>query len=292
MNRIRLRFSLGSLLLIVVIIAMSLGWWLDHSRLERELINVQTRMAARELLAKEQEKLKAVSGGYGRGFGQGYSGSVEPTKTRFQTVGEFIEALRDTVDWYEFQDEMIPFAQSAVADANVASLVVLFKDPKPEVRKRAVYTVGYIPQQAETTVPAIIQLLQDPDLGVRDHAAMALGQLGTKARSALPALREVLNRELSLVAARSAGSIFQIDPSIDVEPRLQELLRNGDRTTQFFTTQAMWFMVQKKAVSQATVDAVLEAYRAQEDEASKQPYAKLLELIDKGPTPERPASPK
>ena len=55
MLRLESRFTLGSLLLVVLIVAMGIAWWLDHARLKRELINTQTRLTAKDLLAAELE---------------------------------------------------------------------------------------------------------------------------------------------------------------------------------------------------------------------------------------------
>jgi HEAT repeat protein len=277
MNKIHTRFTLGSLLLVFVIVGMGIAWWLDHSRLQRELLNAQTRLAARELLSKDREGMQATRGGYGFGYSE-----MDPaaSRNRYQTPGEFIEALRSIDDWYEFNERMVEFVPTKIADEALPSLIALFKDPDHEVRTRALATVYYMVRHAEALVPEIIPILKDENENVRWHAATALGNFGGEARSALPALQRIVDSESSQVSAYAAGMVFKIDPSIDVEPRLQEFLRNGDDVTRWRAAGALTTIAQKKSLAKATVDALLEAYRAAQDDANKRPIAQLLERLE------------
>jgi hypothetical protein len=129
MKRISPRFSLGSLLLLMVIVGMGIAWWLDHARLKHELINAQTRLAASELLANERELSKRVS--------QGYGWRQDSKPNQFPTPRAFIDALRTTGDWYPFQDGMESFVRTAIADEAALLLIEPFGDADPEIRWRA-----------------------------------------------------------------------------------------------------------------------------------------------------------
>jgi hypothetical protein len=275
------RFTLGSLLLLCAIIAMGIGWWLDHARLERELNNAQTRLEARELLAKAREPLRAFAGGYNP---QGFGGVSQPTPPNpYPTPGEFIEALRFTSDFDQWQEAMVIFAATEVADEALPSLIKLCKDLDPEVRSRAIYTLGCMARQEETVVPAAIRLLDDKDSNVRWHAAFALGDyFGPKSRSALPALQNIIESESSPISAFAAGMAFKIDPSIDVEPRLQEFLRTGDAETRMRAVESLRTISYATTISKSTEDALLEAFR-DSDESLKRIIAQLLEQIEGGP---------
>jgi HEAT repeat protein len=284
MKSISPRFTLGSLLLLIVIVAMGISWWLDHSRLERELNNAQTRLEARELLAKDRNRFGAGFGGYG-------SANQTAPPNPYPTPGEFIAALRNTHDFDQFQDGMVIFAATAVADEALPELIALFKDPYPEVRGRAIYTVGTMGRHEEIAVPAIIPMLDDKNDEVRWNATHALGySYGSKARSALPKLKKIMESEMSPTAAYTAGMIFKIDPSIDVEPRLREFLSRGDEATRMRAVDSLRFIAYERNFAKATEDALLEAFR-DSDVSLKRIIAQLLEQLEKGPQPNRAAGP-
>jgi hypothetical protein len=80
-----------------------------------------------------------------------------------------------------------------------------------------------------------------------------------------------------------AGIAFKIDPSVDVEPRLQVFLSSTDANTRSRATEALGRIVPHKTVARATEEALLEAFRLSEDEPTKRQIAGLLESISKGP---------
>jgi hypothetical protein len=277
---------LGSLFLLVLVIAMGIGWWLDRSRLERELINARTRLAANELLAKEREAAARDSGGLRPAtFGGGFTGVDQtPPVSPYSTPAEFVEALRSMRDYYEWQDRAVKFAATEVADDALPSLIKLLEDLDPKVRERTLLTLAYLDRHSDALVPAVVPLLDDNDQNVRWHAANALGNFGSKARSALPSMLRIVENESSPISAFVVGIAFKIDPSVDVEPRLQVFLRDTDANTRWRATEALSRIVPHKAVSKATEEALLEAFRLSEDESSKRTIAKLLNSVSKGPT--------
>jgi hypothetical protein len=227
------RFTLGSLFLVVLVIATGLAWWLDHTRLKRDLVNTQTRLEASELL--DDERVTPTFRDSGRGTGSGPMANRQP----FATPSEFIAALRETRDYYEFQNRVVEFVNTPVADDAIPSLVKLLEQPDAEVRSRALLTMCYLSPHATTLVPVIVPLLDDQDENVRWHAANALGCFGPEARLALPSLLRIIEAETSQISAFVAGIAFRIDPTTDVESRLQYFLRKGDAVTRWRAVEAL-----------------------------------------------------
>ena len=172
---------------------------------------------------------------------------------------------------------MEQFVKTSIADDAVPSLIELLENSDPEVRWRALATMGRMARQEEAIVPAIIPLLADSHQNVRWHAAYALGEFGAKASAALPAMHELVERESSPIAAFTVGMIRQIDPSRDFESRLQIFLREGDDQTRDRAVESLGGVPK---VSRQTEDALLEAFRDSKDESLKTRIAHLLERIE------------
>jgi hypothetical protein len=280
MKRILPRFTLGSLFLLVLIVAMGVAWWLDHARLEHELIDAQTRLAASELLAEDWKTAARDFGGMRQGYGVGRTAN----RNIYATPGEFITALRSTRNYYVWQDRMVEFAATEVADHALPLLIKLLEDPDAEVRERTLLTMSYLDRHAEQLVPVIVGLLADEGQNVRWHAANALGNFGDRAQTAIPDLQRIVEAELSPIAAFAAGIAFKIDPSVDVEPRLQIFLRSDDREIRWRAVEALSGIVPHINVQVATEEALLEAFRLSEEDSSKRHIAHMLERIKQGPT--------
>lgn len=80
----------------------------------------------------------------------------------------------------------------------IPRLVVLLKDPNPELRRTAAQSLGKIARKE--AVPALLEVLRDPDAGVRRQTAWALGMIG----------EDALGPERSPLAAL----IFDVDPAV------------------------------------------------------------------------------
>jgi HEAT repeat protein len=87
-------------------------------------------------------------------LGSGVANAKEELPNRVANVAEFIKALRETKDWYEFADRTAdPFAKTSIADEAVPALIELLDDPNPEVRTRAACTLGKIHRHPDHVVP-------------------------------------------------------------------------------------------------------------------------------------------
>ena len=265
MKRSLPRFTLGSMFLLILAVAVIIAWRVNRAHLKRELVNTQTRLTAAELLANDRGGVAQVSSGYGRGA------TPAADLVRYATPQAFVETLRVTKDWYELRDILEAFVVTSTADAAIPQLIACLEDPNPEVRWRTLATMGRMPRHAETLVPAIIPLLDDPHMNVRWHAANALGAFESNAVASLPTLQRIFETESSAIAAYAAGMAVKIDPTVDIQPRLQEFLRSDDADTRERRVEALEHIVRQRwtTVEKATEDALLEAFRLSEDESSK-----------------------
>ena len=105
-------------------------------------------------------------------------------------------------------------------------LIELLGDTDPEIRTRALATLGKINRHPDVIVPAAMPMLKDDQANVRWHAAYALGQFKQDAELAIPALVEQMNDDESPIATFSAMMLRQIDDTIATEERLVQLLSN------------------------------------------------------------------
>jgi hypothetical protein len=250
-RRSLVQFSIQGLFLVLLICAVLLGWWRDRQRLAEELRRAQAMLDALQGASRSHQS-KA-------GSGVPYVRPEPPNKCA--TPEEFIKALREIKNWYEFADETAdPFVKTPVADKTIPMLIELLRDPKPEIRWRALSTLGKIARHAETIVPAVIPLLKDDHDNVRWHAACALSHFGRDAQAAVPALWEQINDDSSPIAAWAADMLRKIDPNADVEPRLIALLNRGDQKNRERALSAL------SDIGSARVKtALLDAFRRETD---------------------------
>ncbi|HEY7308817.1 MAG TPA: HEAT repeat domain-containing protein [Gemmataceae bacterium] len=100
--------------------------------------------------------------------------------------------------------------------AAVPSLVPLFEDKDPHVRREACHALGLLGMAAKEGVGKLTPLLKDADTEVRQEALATLGRLGLAAREAAPAIAELArDKDVSLRAA-SLQALQNIFP----DPRL------------------------------------------------------------------------
>ena len=66
--------------------------------------------------------------------------------------------------------------------------MALLRDPRPDVRAAAAYTLSELGPGAAASVPELIEVLGDPHPDPRAYAVVALGAIGPSARDAIPAL--------------------------------------------------------------------------------------------------------
>jgi HEAT repeat protein len=220
-----LRFSLAHLLLLTLVVAVALSWWLDRRRLASR-IDLYRLQVGRLQEALEQSR---------------HSMSVQAAKdvSRFASGGDFLEVLDPQVDWYEFQDELAMFAKSTAAESAVPLLIQRLNDPNGEVRTRALASLGEIKLRPAEAVPAIAARLNDPVTNAGWHAANALGEFGPEAQSAASALDAKFHDDQSPIATECGLVLNKIDPTIDIGPRLIELAHSPLRENRWRAVNAL-----------------------------------------------------
>jgi HEAT repeat protein len=105
-------------------------------------------------------------------------------------------------------------ALSRLGAAAVPELLALARDPFPRVRLAAVYTLGWMRDDARDAVPDLRRFLEGGDPLLRTWAAVALGAIGPDAAPALPELREAMrsrSRDLAFVASTAVLMISEMD---------------------------------------------------------------------------------
>jgi hypothetical protein len=281
-RRYAFQFSIRTLLALFVVCALLLAWWRDRSQLTAELEHTRATLDA----VRRANELEAAARS-----GPFASSSATPRQlppNKCATPEEFIKALREIKNWYEFADKTAdPFVKTPVADATIPMLIELLRDPDEQVRTRAACTLGKIGAQAEKRhhadkiVPVLIPVLEDEVPNVRWHAAFALGNFGPDAKAAVPALRKQMNDNRSPIAGFAAEMLQRIDSKEAVEARLIELLQNPLRENRWRALDALGDLSTPK-VKMALVDA----FRREKDAEIRDRIAKMIARLESKPAAE------
>jgi len=259
-----LQFNSQVLLLIVLVVAVALAWWRTNDQLQQSRAQIDAMRRSQKIEAREP---KDVSVSIPR----------QLPANRIQTPKEFIIALREIEDWYEFADHTAdPFAETDVADDAIPMLVRLLVDRDPEVRTRALATLGKINRNPDVVVPVVIPLLKDEHANVRWHAAFALGQFGDEARRGIQPLTTEMNDDLSPIATFAATMLRQIDPTIETEARLIELLSNPIEQNRDRAIGAL-----ADLETPAALDALVRRYRNEDDPKLRDRLARTIANLEK-----------
>jgi hypothetical protein len=213
------QLTLRELFWLVLVVALSLGWWLSWRRSQ----DVQRRLAA-ENAALSRANAWNIENSKKTGFA-----FPQTQSNTCHTPEEFITALREIKDWYEFNDKIADsFVKTSIADEAISALIECLNDPDPQVRTRAASTLGKIKRQPEVIVPALIPVLADEVPNVRWHAAYALRQFKTDAKAAIPALIEAIDASPPAVAINALETLKEVDPTAQIEQRVLPYLESED----------------------------------------------------------------
>jgi hypothetical protein len=272
----KMRFGIRDVLLLMIIVGVGLAWWLD-----------------RRQLAGELAALRHAGAVNARRTGSGFPGSFDypiqhPVSTL--TANQFINALHNIDDWYEFSDETVdPFVKTPAADEAVPALIALLNSPSEEVRTRSIATLGRMGRHMETILPALIPRLADESTNVRWHAAFAIGMYGPKAAAAKEALRTQMDDPTSPIAAFSASMLKQIDPSIEVDPILIRFVGNPVLENR---KRAVSHLIRAKTTSDEAKAALVEAFGRETDQETRDQMATLIADINARQQPLEPDAAK
>jgi hypothetical protein len=212
MNRL-LRFRLQTILLLIVPIGVGLAWWRDRTQLVSQLDLRERQIKQLQKQVDEQ------------------SGFFFSSNLRFKTPDELVEFVKRATEDEFSAEEWGLFAGSYVADQSVEPLVELLRSPRDETRHQAAWLLGVIGRKkrpaAVDPIPALVTLLDDPSSRVRAEATYAIRNFGTLAKEALPTLQKIMQRDLSHDAFTATLAVKEIDPSVQIGPRLRELFLAG-----------------------------------------------------------------
>jgi hypothetical protein len=211
--RRRFRFKLRDLFLLILCVAAFCGWWVDRQRILRRTELDRMRL---EQLLRVQRTVDVAS-----------TASGPPTTVL--TPAELVRLVAVGDDWYELQDALTSFRDSAAKDEAVDDLLKLLSHTDEKVRTRSLSALGQIRTRGSAVLPAVMLLLDDPVANVQWHAACALKNYGSGSELAIPSLKEKMMDNNCEIAAFAAIVTKQLDPTIDIGPRLAELVHNPIR---------------------------------------------------------------
>lgn len=269
-NRRRLQMGLRGMLILVLVLGLAFGWLTDHRRSRERLrqSQLQNEIYHRQL-AELQKRLAE------RGVGVGVWHYWASSK-------DFITALQNDEDEQRFLDmaSSLQRANENVFDESVEGLVELLGDANERTRRRAVISLRFMQQaapermeeHAAVTVAGLTPLLDDRS--VIGEAVGALQAFGPEARPAAAALTEIMSDDQHFYAPLAAGAIAEIDPTVEITPRLIELIR-GDhpgRTNAFS-------ILAEHAPPEVARDVLTDFYKSRETEGERRAVINALNRI-------------
>ncbi len=203
-------------------IALILGWLVDHRRMDDRIakLEVQNQIYERQF-ADLQTRLDTQLMG------------LQMIYT-WANATEFIQALTSVEDRDRFL-EMAPSlakADSTVLDESVQQLLGLIDSPEEEIRIRAVITLRFLQElgndrmqrHAEAAANKLAALLEDSSTDVVGETLYALKSFGSASSPALGNLNHKMMNDEEWYAPGAALAVHAIDPSVDIGPRLIELI--------------------------------------------------------------------
>lgn len=203
--------------------AVALAWYVDHRQASQRLRQAELQIAIYERQFADLQRRLAERGGAGA-----------QTLHYWNDADEFIEALTAADDEEQFLDFAPSLAKSdaPVLDQAIEQLVGLFEDANEQTRRRAVIAVRFLQQldptrmqpHADAVVMGLIPLLNDPSSGVAGETLFALETFGPSAEPARDALERHMADDRQWWAPQAALTLAAVDPSVDVGPRLIELV--------------------------------------------------------------------
>ena len=212
-------FRLRTMLLLMVPVAVGLGWWRDRVRFE-SLLDMRERQVRQLRTELQNARLNARKDPY----------------VPFATIDEMIEFLQVATEQEFKQKNWSAFAKSDLAVHAVGPLTRLLgtSDSADSVqRHHAAWVLGQIGRNRRppdvVPVPALMALLDDESDRVRAEAIYALGGYGSLAKPAPPHLDQIMHGPNGPDALWAARAVQEIDRTIDIGPRLRELFLTSER---------------------------------------------------------------
>ena len=257
-----LRFRLQTLLAAVLVVSLLLSWWIDHGKLSSRI----------ELLKQEIQLLQRQ---IPRSSGPGWGFAGPPPQNQYASGEEFLDALRNAQQTNDFMLTTGGFTDTPMADEVVPNLIDLLDDPDEDIRSRAIQVLGWIGRCGDQAAPKMISLLDDESWLIRVQAMFALEQFGEAGQTAIPALRAQMMDDDCISAANAAMALNRMDPSVDIGPRLIELLKSRHMETRHQAVQSLSRYVEPSVVKRLLTNM----YENEEDSNVRRAIVETLSNI-------------
>lgn len=215
-----LRFQLRDVLILILLVALGLGWWRDHQTLTRRLEIYELQVAR---LNERPPRIELPSAFVRDAVERARQ---QARKQEPPSVDEFLAAVAIPKDM-SFIGMATALNGSPDCDEAVPGLIQLLAHPNAHVRNRAINAIRFLHSSPSEVVSALIPVLSDPHEQNAFDAAVTLGSFGSDARPALPALNAKMRDPTSHFAAMAALSVHEIEPDQDIRPILINLLQSS-----------------------------------------------------------------
>jgi len=210
------RFSVLTLLLLTLVVALGMAWWRDHRQMS-STNDLQARQI-RKLQQQVDEQHNVFVGNL--------------TTFRLKNAEDLVQFVEKATDQEFHSENWGPFGNSHVANQSVPLLLKLLDSPQESTRIRALTLFAWMgrakrPPEVDP-IPKLISLLENPSSRTRTSAMWALGKNGRNAKDALPSLKAIMERDISHNSYCATMAVEEIDAAIDIGPRLRELFLHGN----------------------------------------------------------------
>ncbi|MEM7314973.1 MAG: HEAT repeat domain-containing protein [Planctomycetota bacterium] len=203
----KVRFGSRDLFVLILIVALACAWWIDHTRLNKNIELLELR------LAQSRQQFTASFA------------AASPARNAVSPA-ELLQMVANDSDWYALQDELARFRNSKSRDEAVPGLIELLQTQDPQVRTRALSALSQMESKADEVVTAVIPLLETDDANIRWHAINTLGKIGADSPEVAALLTAEMNDDLSELASHAALTLKALDPAVDIGSRLIKLAQN------------------------------------------------------------------
>ena len=249
--RLRLRFGLGTLLTVVLVLSLLLAWWRDHRDLAASLEFTKARTESLEDLFREQHRVGGRNGSFG-GMASSLALQGSSLQDSFADADDYVDFVLTTSDFSEAESTFYLLPQYPYAQHVVERLLQQKGSPQVQVRRRVAHAFQRIALVDDSNVRDLATMLNDPDYEVQQAAIRAITEHGQRAASALPTLRVQAANDHSPIAVECLWAINTIEPMSDIGPRLIELLQHEHTDCRRQAVQSL-----PRYVPRETVTAVL-----------------------------------
>jgi hypothetical protein len=206
------RFRLRTLLVLVAFLAVLVAWWRDRSQLSQQL--------------RQSELLREMT--------------LPDIDERILLEKRLLDQL------HEFDHEIWRELRFASGDENATSsssaphVVSMLVDSSRAPEDRAYWAQMLGGEHGDEVLSALVEALKAEPV-VRQSAVTSLGRWGRSAASATGALKLGLADSPSPLAARTIWALWRIDPTLDLLPRIEELLEDDEAEARCWAAYTLIF---------------------------------------------------